>query len=425
MLIPLLSVAALLCAIVLSMWSRLNVGLLALVFAYGLGVLGAKMTLRQVMAGFPVPLLLTVLALTLLFGHAQSNGTLGRVAGYAVQLARGRPGLLPVVFFGLAVSLGTVGAGNIGAVAMLAPVAMAVAYEAGVPPFLMALLVACGGNAASLSPLAPTGVIAVDLMTRIGLHGYGWWNYLHCLLAHTTVALGGFVLFGGVKLLRHKPTEEESARLARLLQSHRQPLQARHVVTLVVLLLVLLVVSIGKVEIGAVALLAAVLLSILRVSSEEEVLRSLPWGTILMVCGMTCLMGILERTGGIDLFTWLIEKMSTRRTAPAAIGLATGLLSAYSSSSGVVLPAFLPILPKLTQKLGGGDLVALANSVNVGAHLVDVSPLSTLGALCLANAQGDTKKLSQQLLGWGMAMAFVGALYCQLVFGYLHLGSPG
>ena len=32
MLIPLLSVAALLCAIVLSMWSRLNVGLLALVW---------------------------------------------------------------------------------------------------------------------------------------------------------------------------------------------------------------------------------------------------------------------------------------------------------------------------------------------------------------------------------------------------------
>ena len=113
MLIPLLSVLALLCAILLSMWSRLNVGLLALTFAYGLGVIGAKMTLRQVMAGFPVPLFLTVLALTLLFGQAQANGTLGRIAGYAVQLARGRPGLLPLVFFVLAVSLGTIGAGNI------------------------------------------------------------------------------------------------------------------------------------------------------------------------------------------------------------------------------------------------------------------------------------------------------------------------
>ena len=51
--------------------------------------------------------------------------------------------------------------------------------------------------------------------------------------------------------------------------------------------------------------------------------------------------------------------------------------------------------------------------------------MANKSAICLANAQRDTKKLSQQLLGWGMAMAFVGALYCQLVFGYLHLGSPG
>ncbi len=93
MLIPLLSVLALLCAILLSMWSRLNVGLLALTFAYGLGVIGAKMTLRQAAQAFRVPLFLTVLALTLLFGQAQANGTLGRI-GYAVQLARGRMGLL-------------------------------------------------------------------------------------------------------------------------------------------------------------------------------------------------------------------------------------------------------------------------------------------------------------------------------------------
>ncbi|HNF96148.1 MAG TPA: SLC13 family permease [Pseudomonadota bacterium] len=423
MLIPLLSVAALLCAIVLSMWSRLNVGLLALAFAYGLGVFGAQMSIRQVMAGFPVPLFLTVLSLTLLFGHAQQNGTLGRVAGYAVQLARGRPGLLPPIFFLLALSLGTVGAGNIGAVAMLAPVAMAVAHEAGIPSFLMALLVACGGNAASLSPLAPTGVIASDLMGRIGLFGYGWSNYAQCLLAHTTVAMAGYLLFGGGKLLFTEPTPQQRERLDELLLSQQKPLQTKHAVTLFLLFAVLLTVSIAKIEIGAVALAAAVLLSVLRVSDEEQVLRELPWGTMLMVCGMTCLMGILERTGGIDLFTWLIEKLSTQRRAPFVIGFCTGLLSAYSSSSGVVLPAFLPILPKLIQMLGGGDLVALANSVNVGAHLVDVSPLSTLGALCLANAQGDDGKLYRQLLAWGLSMAVVGALYCQLVFGVLRLGS--
>ena len=81
------------------------------------------------------------------------------------------------------------------------------------------------------------------------------------------------------------------------------------------------------------------------------------------------------------------------------------------------------MIPGLIQKLGGGNALALADSVNVGAHLVDVSPLSTLGALCLANAQGDTSRLYRQLLAWGLSMSIVGALYCQVVFGWLRFGS--
>ena len=36
-------------------------------------------------------------------------------------------------------------------------------------------------------------------------------------------------------------------------------------------------------------------------------------------------------------------------------------------------------------KVLGGDPLAVALSINVGSALVDVSPLSTLGALCVAN----------------------------------------
>src|SRR3954447_15294040 len=67
------------------------------------------------------------------------------------------------------------------------------------------------------------------------------------------------------------------------------------------------------------------------------------------------------------------------------MALITGLISAYSSPSGVVLPAFLPTVPGLVQQLGGGDPFGIASSVNVGASLVDVSPLSTIGALCIAS----------------------------------------
>ena len=59
----------------------------------------------------------------------------------------------------------------------------------------------------------------------------------------------------------------------------------------------------------------------------------------------------------------------------------------------------------------------------IGAHLVDVSPLSTLGALCLASAPAaeDRAALYRKLLSWGLSMSVVGAVYCYVVFGLLRL----
>ncbi|MFM8395950.1 MAG: C4-dicarboxylate ABC transporter, partial [Acidobacteriota bacterium] len=88
--------------------------------------------------------------------------------------------------------------------------------------------------------------------------------------------------------------------------------------------------------------------------------------------------------------------------------------------SGVVLPAFLPTIPNLIQQIGGGDPLALALSINVGSALVDVSPLSTLGAMCVAAVknQDDSRRLFNQLFIWGLSMTIVGALICQLFAGW-------
>ena len=102
-----------------------------------------------------------------------------------------------------------------------------------------------------------------------------------------------------------------------------------------------------------------------------------------------------------------------------AIAFVTGAISTYSSTSGVVYPAFPAGRAGLVQKLGGGDPLQIALSINVGAALVDVSPLSTIGALCIAAipATEDARALFRKLLLWGMSMTLVGALYCQLLIG--------
>jgi hypothetical protein len=56
--------------------------------------------------------------------------------------------------------------------------------------------------------------------------------------------------------------------------------------------------------------------------------------------------------------------------------------------------------------------------MNVGAHLVDMSPLSTTGAMCLAGITdpADVRPTYNKLLGWGVSMSVVGALLCGWVF---------
>jgi hypothetical protein len=51
-------------------------------------------------------------------------------------------------------------------------------------------------------------------------------------------------------------------------------------------------------------------------------------------------------------------------------------------------------------------------AVAVGSHMVDVSPLSTLGALCLAAVEDKSvrNRMFKLLMVWGVSMSVVGGL---------------
>ena len=168
-----ISLAALAVAITLSMLTKVNVGVVSLALAWIVGVYLGGMPLNTVIGTFPVQLFLTLAGVTLLFGMASANGTLGRTRARARSTsAAATPALIPVMFFAIAVVLSSIGPGNIATTAILAPMAMAVGAQAAIPPFLMALMVGNGAQAGALSPFAPTGIIVNGIMDRIGLHGH-------------------------------------------------------------------------------------------------------------------------------------------------------------------------------------------------------------------------------------------------------------
>jgi di/tricarboxylate transporter len=172
-------------------------------------------------------------------------------------------------------------------------------------------------------------------------------------------------------------------------------------------------------HIGLSAFAAAVLLLVTGAADENAAVKRMPWNAILMVCGVSVLIALLEKTGGMDLLTGLMARLATPDTINGFVAFLTGTISTYSSTSGVVLPTFLPTVPGLVEQVGGGDPLAVALSINVGASLVDVSPLSTIGALCVAAALDPSlgRDLFRKMLIWGLSMVLVGAALCQLLAG--------
>ena len=424
-----ISVCALVLAVVVSCVSRLNVGVLAIALAWIVGVYIGGMPVNAVMAGFPSQLFLTLTGVTLLFALAQSNGTLERITHHAVRLCRGNCGTIPVMFFLLGAALSSMGPGNIATAALLAPLAMATAARTGIPLFLMAIMVGNGSNSGALSPFAPTGIIVNGLMARNGLPGYELQTYAYNLLAHVVVAFSGYALFGGLKLFASRGTVAAVAPVAaaspvasgfsRTLNENAAegPFERRHWITIGVIAALILSVVFARINVGMGAFLGSVILVLSGSADDGEAIKRMPWRVIVMVCGVTVLIALVEKAQGIDLLVSLVAKIATAGTVTAVVAFLTGIVSVYSSTSGVVLPAFLPMVTGLAAALPGASALGIAMSMNIGGHLVDVSPLSTIGALCMAGASGDeSRPLFNKLLAWGLSMCVVGAVLCYVLF---------
>ena len=441
-----MSIVALLIVVIISCVNEdLNVGVLGIGFAIIVGGLWGETTAVKVMSYFPTGLFMILVGVTFMFGMAQTNGTMEKLTAYSVRLCKGNTALMPLIIFALTTFVTTIGPGNIAGTALMAPVAMAIATRIGMPAFLMTLIVVGAANGAAFSPFAPTGIISNGIIAKMApglgiapdaLSGLAWKIHFNSEVAQGLVNVGGFFILGGWAWIQKQRGQtlniDELAPMP-------EPFNKHQILTLsMVALLIALVVLPGlpaikplfpKVvlnllsNVGSVAFMLAGVLMLTGSGDSKAAIKVMPWGVMMMVCGVTVLIEVMDKAGGLNAMVKVIGAISNPTTVNAWLGLITGVISAYSSSSGVVMPMFLPMVPGLIKEVGGGNPVAMISSINIGAHLVDTSPLSTLGALCIACAgdHEDKAKLFRNLLVWGLSMSVVGALVCYVFFGILNL----
>jgi di/tricarboxylate transporter len=414
-----MSLIALLIAIVISCTTSLNIGTLAIGLSLVVGYYMGGVKMIEIIKGYPTNLFLLLAGTTYLFSIAQANGTLEKISKYAVKAVRGNIALLPVVLFFLAFGLSSMGPGQITISALLAGPAMMLAEEVGIPPLLMALVVGNGALAGSMSPIAPPGIIATAILKNMGVTGVTFTLWMNMLICQSVVSLLAYLLFGGLKLLRSRDKGQQDM----LKNLEVAPFTMAQVATIAGIAVLIVGAIFFKVDIGFGAFLIGAVLSLFKAVDEGKAIKGMPWGTILMVTGVTVLVELMSKVGGLSLFAELMAKMSNSYTVTMVAGFWAGLVSAYASTTGVILPAFLPMAPNLLKLVGGTDLLALVSSIIVCGFLVDLSPLSTIGAVFIANAgpSADKQRLFRNMLIWGLSMSVVGALVSWLAFTVLRL----
>lgn len=422
----------------------LNVGFLGIGFAILVGGVFGGMKGAAIMKGFPVSLFMILTGVTFLFGMAATNGTMEKLTAYSIRVCKGNTALIPVIVFVLTDILTTIGPGNIAGCALMAPVSMSIAGAIKMPAFLMTLLVVGAANAAAFSPFAPTGIISCGIIEKnaaaLGiapedLNGVYWDVYFKSTVAQGFVTVVGFMVMGGAKWL----AEQRNAAIdIDELAPKPEPFNTAQLATITcVVVLILLVVVPGLPgikgtlptqltnviqNVGTISFVLSLILLLTGWGDSKAAIKVMPWGVMMMVCGVSVLIDVMDKAGGLNFLVALIASVSGPVTVNFWVSFVPAIISAYSSSSGVVMPMFLPMVPGLME-LTGGDALAMVSSINVGSHLVDTSPLSTLGALCIANAPEyeDKGVLFRKLLLWGLSMSVVSGIVCYLFFGVLGI----
>ena len=155
---------------------------------------------------------------------------------------------------------------------------------------------------------------------------------------------------------------------------------------------------------------------------QREAVGRVSWSVVLLICGVLTYVGVLEEIGTIDYVGEAITQVGAPTLAALLICYVGAIVSAFASSTGM-LAATIPLTVPFLQE-EALSAIGVVTAVAISTTVVDASPLSTNGALVLANAkEADRDALFRKLLAYGAVVAVVAAPLAWLVFVVLGIGS--
>ena len=234
--------------------------------------------------------------------------------------------LIPILMFLLSAFISANGPGHVAALVLMPTFAMYLAFAMDINPMSTALYAKLGANAGCASILSMTGILAKSLSDPLGYEGFGLHLFLTTLLSGALFTLCVYVLYKGYKVKADNPMK-----LSEIPKFNRDQKLT------IVGILVMVVCCIGlKLDTGLFAFAVAAVLIQLGAVDEKKAIKNIPWGTLVLICGMAVLINVMSYLGAIQMISDFLTGFMSERTAVPILAATSGILSWVSSTTGVV-----------------------------------------------------------------------------------------
>lgn len=396
-----LILCAIILAIALGYRTKINTGFFGIVFAYIIGTFYLGIKSGDIIKMWPISIFFVILAISLFYNFAMTNGTLEKLAQHMLYRTRKVPKLLPFAIFIAATILAALGAGFFAVMAFFTPITMLLCRKTGLSPLIGALAVNYGALCGNNFMISPGGVVFIGLMNQAGYEAVSYGFEFQIFLASFVVpivVLSLLILFNTRKKGNADVVEISLPEAFNAVQKKTLAL----VVSMIVVVLIFpilhiifpqvgLIKTLDKaVDVGLVAVVFAVLALLMNLGDEKEVIKKVPWGTLIMICGVGMLISVAIKAGTVKLIAGFVTDTIPAPVVPIVMAAIGGFMSFFSSTMGVVTPALFPLVPNLAEA-SGIDAAVLFSAIVIGAQATAISPFSSGGSLVLSTVSEEER----------------------------------
>lgn len=377
---------------------KLNTGLIAIAFAFFIGVVISGQSAASIGKMFNGSYVLNIVIVSGFYGFCTHNGSLLKLTQMMLYKMKNATWAAPILIFLIATLMGFLGAGSEPIPLMLSPIAFAIVLQLDLDPMLAVLPVYLGTSTLSKMPWS-TNFITIAGVFETHMPEYSTAMAYTVQLLSIAMSVAMMTLLYIVYLRKSKRKKLGKAEVT---VEKPEPFNREQRISVILICIVISLCLIPPVcaqwiktpfftklaaicNIRVICAIGTVIAAMLKLADPGEVFkRRIPWGLIITISGVMLLISTVTACGLVDYIGSLLTNAAFSPFVMVLLFFTIGFALSYVGSAlAIVYPLTAALGATLEATMGIPAWRLNAAAIN-GGQSTALSPFSTGGALALS-----------------------------------------